>query len=163
MYGYNVYEGWIPVNEYKPPREVGVLCWHRYRGFVILRRPKLKGFWVDTHGLLECLDTEVSHWMPLPEIPSLQCSEKYDRMKGLLQRGFRYELLKIPILHLETSVRVVNALSKKYKYLGEVLLESRADLMRIKNFGRKSFSDLNETLRGFGVCWGRIDDEWVLL
>jgi len=77
----------------------------------------------------------------------------------------------IPIRELEFSVRARNCLKRaNIKALGELTKMTAQDLMAIKNFGKKSLTEIREKLRQYGLCLkgeedtlednqGPIDDE----
>ena len=58
----------------------------------------------------------------------------------------------MPIERLELSARTLNCLKRaKINKVGEVLEKSRSELLRIKNFGEKSLTELHERLRSLGL------------
>jgi DNA-directed RNA polymerase subunit alpha len=69
----------------------------------------------------------------------------------LLRRGA--DPLTIPIDGLNFSVRLRNTLCENEDLysLGEVLTRNRAELLRTRNFGRKSLRELEEFLESVGL------------
>jgi DNA-directed RNA polymerase subunit alpha len=70
------------------------------------------------------------------------------------------ENLLRPIEELNLSVRSANCLqSADLRYVGELVQKTEADLLRTKNFGRKSLNEIKETLHGMGLELGmRLED-----
>jgi len=65
------------------------------------------------------------------------------------------ENLLRPIEELNLSVRSANCLqSADLRYVGELVQKTEADLLRTKNFGRKSLNEIKETLHGMGLELG---------
>ena len=65
-----------------------------------------------------------------------------------------------PIEDLNFSVRSANCLqSADLKYVGELVQKTENDLLKTKNFGRKSLNEIKETLLGMGLDLGmRLDN-----
>lgn len=60
-----------------------------------------------------------------------------------------------PIEDLNFSVRSANCLqSADLKYVGELVQKTENDLLKTKNFGRKSLNEIKETLHGMGLELG---------
>jgi DNA-directed RNA polymerase subunit alpha len=60
-----------------------------------------------------------------------------------------------PIEDLNFSVRSANCLqSADLKYVGELVQRTENDLLKTKNFGRKSLNEIKETLRNMGLDLG---------
>ncbi|MBI1911239.1 MAG: DNA-directed RNA polymerase subunit alpha [Deltaproteobacteria bacterium] len=56
---------------------------------------------------------------------------------------------------LELSVRSANCLKNAdIKYIGEMVQKSEQEMLRTKNFGRKSLNEIKELLRGMGLDFG---------
>lgn len=65
------------------------------------------------------------------------------------------ENLLRPIEELNLSVRSANCLqSADLRYVGELVQKTEADLLRTKNFGRKSLNEIKETLHNMGLELG---------
>src|SRR5690606_20569230 len=81
---------------------------------------------------------------PIAEIPQKKFSENRFRK----------------IDEIELSVRSANCLDNAdIKYIGELVQRSEADLLRFKNFGRKSLYEIKERLSEMGLSLGtKIDD-----
>jgi DNA-directed RNA polymerase subunit alpha len=65
-----------------------------------------------------------------------------------------------PVAELELSVRSANCLQNAdIKYIGELVQRSEAEMLKTKNFGRKSLNEIKEILREMGLDFGmRIDN-----
>lgn len=61
---------------------------------------------------------------------------------------------------LELSVRSANCLKNAdIKYIGEMVQKSEQEMLRTKNFGRKSLNEIKEILHGMGLDFGvKLDD-----
>jgi DNA-directed RNA polymerase subunit alpha len=65
-----------------------------------------------------------------------------------------------PVAELELSVRSANCLQNAdIKYIGELVQRTEAEMLKTKNFGRKSLNEIKEILREMGLDFGmRIDN-----
>ena len=60
-----------------------------------------------------------------------------------------------PVAELELSVRSANCLQNAdIKYIGELVQRSEAEMLKTKNFGRKSLNEIKEILNGLGLEFG---------
>ena len=65
------------------------------------------------------------------------------------------EKLKTPISELELSVRSANCLREaKILTIGELVDKSQAELLKYRNFGKKSLTEIEELLQGMGLSLG---------
>ena len=65
------------------------------------------------------------------------------------------EVLYRPVDELELSVRSANCLQNAdIKYIGELVLRTEGDMLKTKNFGRKSLNEIKEILDGLGLEFG---------
>lgn len=65
------------------------------------------------------------------------------------------EKLKTPISELELSVRSANCLREaKIMTIGELVDKSHAELLKYRNFGKKSLAEIEELLKGMGLSLG---------
>ena len=65
------------------------------------------------------------------------------------------EKLKTPISELELSVRSANCLREaKIHTIGELVDKSPAELLKYRNFGKKSLAEIEELLKGMGLGLG---------
>ncbi|SRR5579875_243584 len=69
------------------------------------------------------------------------------------------EALFKPVAELPVSVRAFNGLQNAdIKYVGELVQRSEQDMLKIKNFGRKSLNEIKEVLTEMGLSLGmRLD------
>jgi DNA-directed RNA polymerase subunit alpha len=66
-----------------------------------------------------------------------------------------HDILFRPVEELELSVRSANCLQNAdIKYIGELVQKSESDMLKTKNFGRKSLNELKEILAGLGLEFG---------
>jgi DNA-directed RNA polymerase subunit alpha len=65
-----------------------------------------------------------------------------------------------PIEELNFSVRSANCLqSADIRYIGELVQKTEGDLLKTKNFGRKSLNEIKEALQSMGLELGmRVDN-----
>jgi DNA-directed RNA polymerase subunit alpha len=65
------------------------------------------------------------------------------------------EVLYRPVDELELSVRSANCLQNAdIKYIGELVQKSEGEMLKTKNFGRKSLNEIKEILNGLGLEFG---------
>jgi DNA-directed RNA polymerase subunit alpha len=65
------------------------------------------------------------------------------------------DVLYRPVDELELSVRSANCLQNAdIKYIGELVQRSEAEMLRTKNFGRKSLNEIKEILAGLNLEFG---------
>ena len=58
---------------------------------------------------------------------------------------------------LELSVRSYNCLKNaRIRTLGELVQKTEAELLKTRNFGRKSLNEIRDILTGMGLSLGRI-------
>lgn len=70
------------------------------------------------------------------------------------------EKLKMPVSELDLSVRSANCLKEaKLKTVGEVVQRTELEMLKYRNFGKKSLSEINGILQSMGLSFGmRVDD-----
>ena len=82
---------------------------------------------------------------PVEEIEEV-VNEESERMKELLERS---------VEELELSVRSSNCLkAANIKTLGELITKSESDMLKYRNFGRKSLKEIADILDGMGLHLG---------
>ncbi|MBO4870385.1 MAG: DNA-directed RNA polymerase subunit alpha [Muribaculaceae bacterium] len=65
------------------------------------------------------------------------------------------QLLKGKLIDMDLSVRALNCLkSAEVETLGELVVFNKTDLLKFRNFGKKSLSELEELLSGLGLSFG---------
>jgi DNA-directed RNA polymerase subunit alpha len=73
---------------------------------------------------------------------------------------FNDNLLR-PVEELELSVRSANCLKKaNIRYIGELVQRTEAEMLKTKNFGRKSLNEIREILSEMGLQLGMTVDVW---
>ena len=71
------------------------------------------------------------------------------------------ENLNRPVEELELSVRSANCLQNaSIKYVGQLVQKSEGDMLKTKNFGRKSLKEIKEILTTMGLSLGMKLDNW---
>ena len=70
------------------------------------------------------------------------------------------EILYRPVDELELSVRSANCLQNAdIRFIGELVQRSESEMLKTKNFGRKSLNEIKEILAGLGLEFGtRLDN-----
>lgn len=72
------------------------------------------------------------------------------------------KILLTPIEELEISVRAYNCLkTNNIKTLGELVSYTESELLRFRNFGRKSLQELTEIVRQMGLEFGMNVDKYI--
>ncbi len=65
------------------------------------------------------------------------------------------QLLKAKLVDMDLSVRALNCLkSAEVETLGELVVFNKTDLLKFRNFGKKSLSELEELLANLGLSFG---------
>ncbi|HSU89874.1 MAG TPA: DNA-directed RNA polymerase subunit alpha, partial [Sporolactobacillaceae bacterium] len=76
-------------------------------------------------------------------------------VEGADSRPSLSELLYRPVEGLPISVRAFNGLQNAdIKYIGELVQRTEQDMLKIKNFGRKSLNEIKEVLADMGLSLG---------
>ena len=76
------------------------------------------------------------------------------------QEPFNDNLLR-PVEELELSVRSANCLKKaNIRFIGELVQRSESEMLKTKNFGRKSLNEIREILSEMGLSLGMKIDNW---
>lgn len=71
-------------------------------------------------------------------------------------------LLKMPIDELELSVRSYNCLSDaKVKIIGDLVRKKESEMLKFRNFGKKSLGELNRVLKEKGLEFGMDVDKYL--
>ena len=65
------------------------------------------------------------------------------------------QLLKTKLVDMDLSVRALNCLkSADVETLGELVVFNKTDLLKFRNFGRKSLTELDELLASLNLSFG---------
>jgi DNA-directed RNA polymerase subunit alpha len=79
--------------------------------------------------------------------------EEFERMRELLARS---------VDELELSVRSSNCLtSANIRTIGELVQKTEAEMLKQRNFGRKSLKEIQEILQGMNLSFGMDVSKWV--
>jgi DNA-directed RNA polymerase subunit alpha len=66
-----------------------------------------------------------------------------------------------PVEDLELSVRSANCLrNANIRYIGELVQRTETEMLKTKNFGRKSLNEIKQLLYDMGLCLGMKLDGW---
>lgn len=69
--------------------------------------------------------------------------------------------LSRPVEDLELSVRSANCLrNANIRYIGELVQRTETEMLKTKNFGRKSLNEIKQLLYDMGLCLGMKLDGW---
>jgi len=94
------------------------------------------------------LQDQVSIFINFEETPEMQAEEE-EATPTLNENLFR------PVAELELSVRSANCLQNAdIKFIGELVQRTEAEMLKTKNFGRKSLNEIKEILREMGLDFG---------
>ncbi len=81
-----------------------------------------------------------------PQEPEEEIDQEKIRLKKLLQ---------MPVDELELSVRSSNCLrAAEITTLGDLVQKTESEMLKYRNFGKKSLSELQNVLERFGICFG---------
>lgn len=115
------------------------------------------------HYATSVLRTQLEHFLVVTEIPFNEISrveEEETRKSQTLDlksptKGLPVELFLKPIEELEFSVRAHNCLiNAGIRRVIDLVNLTEEDVLKIKNFGRKSLREVKEILRAFGLTLG---------
>lgn len=115
------------------------------------------------HYAASVLRTQLEHFQSMPEInfnkisstTSEEKQEKPVEEKVEVIKGIPVDLLLKPIDVFEFSARAHNCLiNAGYKRVLDLVNLTEDELMRTKNFGRKSFEEVRDGIKAFGLSLG---------
>lgn len=115
------------------------------------------------HYGVSVLRTQLEHFLIYTEIPFNEISvipqeekqEKQPQAQETPLKGIPLELLLKPIDELELSVRAHNCLlNEGVKRIIDLVNLTEDEALKIKNFGRKSLTEVKENMRPFGLSFG---------
>jgi DNA-directed RNA polymerase subunit alpha len=94
------------------------------------------------------MQDQLSIFINFEETPEMQAEEE-SASPTLNENLFR------PVAELELSVRSANCLQNAdIKFIGELVQRSEPEMLKTKNFGRKSLNEIKEILREMGLDFG---------
>lgn len=94
---------------------------------------------------------------------NFQEGEEPEIMDTPIQEVRVNENLNRRVEELELSVRSANCLQNaNIKYIGELVMKSESEMLKTKNFGRKSLNEIKEILAEMGLSLGMKVDNWAL-
>ncbi len=118
---------------------------------------------------ISVIRTQLEHFLSAKEIPFNAISSPLDELTEKKavhadkngSKGVPFDLLSKPIEELELSVRAHNCLiNAGIKRVIDLVRIKEDDLLKIKNFGRKSLNEVKDSVRAFGLSFGmEIDEE----
>jgi DNA-directed RNA polymerase subunit alpha len=77
------------------------------------------------------------------------------------EKGALYEKLGKSVDEMELSVRSYNCLKNaNIRTIGELVQKTESEMLKTKNFGRKSLNEIKEILAGMGLSLGMKLDDW---
>jgi DNA-directed RNA polymerase subunit alpha len=77
------------------------------------------------------------------------------------EKGALYEKLGKSVDEMELSVRSYNCLKNaNIRTIGELVQKTESEMLKTKNFGRKSLNEIKEILGGMGLSLGMKLDDW---
>ncbi len=115
------------------------------------------------HYAVSVLRTQLEHFLASAEIPFNEISKEPEpvgaqepvQLGELGLKGVPVELLLKPIDELELSVRAHNCLIQAdIKRVIDLVNLTEDDVLKIKNFGRKSLTEVKDSMKAFGLSFG---------
>ncbi len=111
------------------------------------------------------LQDQLAIFVNFDELPEIEEPE------GETEPGLNDNLFR-PVAELELSVRSANCLQNAgIKYIGELVQRTEAEMLKTKNFGRKSLNEIKEILREMSLDFGmqidnlptraELDERWA--
>jgi len=95
------------------------------------------------------LKGQLSIFINFDELPEEEAPAEVEEGEKLNENLFR------SVDELELSVRSANCLQNaNIKYIGELVQRTEAEMLKTKNFGRKSLNEIKEILAGMGLSLG---------
>lgn len=86
---------------------------------------------------------------------TLETSDTEDNEEFDEEVLYMRQLLKSKLVDMDLSVRALNCLkSAEVETLGELVVFNRNDLLKFRNFGKKSLTELDELLANLGLSFG---------
>ena len=82
--------------------------------------------------------------------------------KGIGEEQYQFDKnLFRPVEDLELSVRSANCLKNaKIRFIGDLVTKSEQEMLRTKNFGRKSLNEIKDILKPMGLTLGMAVEGW---
>ena len=117
---------------------------------------------IEIDRLYSLLTKKEVVWIPLKQRVPPETKKNIEAMgiagigfeRGEARPQFNDNLFKT-VDELELSVRSANCLKNAdIKYIGEMVQKSEQEMLRTKNFGRKSLNEIKEILKGMGLDFG---------
>lgn len=114
------------------------------------------------HYAVSVLRTQLEHFLVSAEIPFNEISARPEdeitrepiHLDSMGLKGVPVELLLKPIEELELSVRAHNCLiNAGIKRVIDLVNASEDDILKIKNFGRKSLNEVKDSMKAFGLSF----------
>ena len=115
------------------------------------------------HYAVSVLRTQLEHFLAAAEIPFNELSKEpeQEEVEGPVElgsvdlQGIPADILLKPVEELELSVRAHNCLiNAGVKRVIDLVALTEDDVLRIKNFGRKSLNEVKESVKAFGKAAG---------
>ena len=103
------------------------------------------------------LEKHLGIFLDYGKLPEEEVEEEVRVDEGL------YTKLRMPVSELELSVRSANCLKEaKIKTIGELVQKNEAEMLKYRNFGKKSLTEIKEIITGMGLGLGMKVDKKLL-
>ena len=103
------------------------------------------------------LEKHLEIFLNYGKLPEEEVEEEVKVDEGL------YSKLRMPVSELELSVRSANCLKEaKIKTIGELVQKNEAEMLKYRNFGKKSLTEIKEIITGMGLGLGMKIDKKLL-
>ena len=81
--------------------------------------------------------------------------EDEEEKKESMEDKELWEKLQVPVTDLELSVRSSNCLKEaKIKTIGDMVRKTEMEMLKYRNFGKKSLSEIQKILQDMGLSFG---------
>jgi DNA-directed RNA polymerase subunit alpha len=160
----NMAVGWIPIDSlFSPIRKVSFNVTHSRVGQVtdfdkLTLETWTNGSVAPEDGLAlaaKILKEQLTVFINFEEEQEFEIKEEKP-----LEAKFNENLLR-SVDELDLSVRAENCLqAANIKYIGDLVQKSEAEMLKTKNFGRKSLKEIKELLAEMGLTLGMRLDNW---
>jgi DNA-directed RNA polymerase subunit alpha len=160
----NMAVGWIPIDSlFSPIRKCSFNVTHSRVGQVTDYDKLTLEVWTD--GSVSPEDAVALAAKILKEqltvFINFEEDQEFDLAEEHPQESKLNENLLRSVDELDLSVRAENCLqAANIKYIGDLVLKSEAEMLKTKNFGRKSLKEIKELLAEMGLTLGMRLDNW---
>lgn len=147
--------GTIPIDAiFSPMRQVNFTVEPSHVGQEMNRERLFLDLWTDgtitpTDALSQGASILVEQIMPFEDFVKVSQMKADERLIRLTIPNEKYDM---PVEQLDLSVRTMNCLRRSgISTVGELIAKGPKELLKLRNFGQKSFQEIDEKLAGIGI------------